>query len=116
VADALLGGSPLAAVVSEAGTRCIECEPTFVVAMDEDCHIQGRIALETRSSSYQVRTGQYDEEPISVYFTVRRYPDADKKLDLKTAFQEQCGMCEDLSDQVVIPYVVQPIAAVIATH
>jgi hypothetical protein len=115
-AEALLGGSPLWALVGEATGACIECEPSLVIALDEPCHLQARLSVETRCSSYQVRTGQYDDEPISVYFTVRSYPPPGELFDTDGAFQRQSALCEDLVRRVVLPNVIQPIAAAIATH
>lgn len=114
VAQALLGGSPLAALMTDPVARPIEYEPSLVVAMDEQCFIQARLSLETRSNSYQVRTGRYDEEPISVYFTIRRYPQPGKLLDVKASYEQQCRMGEDLAERIVIPQVLQPIASAIA--
>lgn len=114
VAEALLAGSALAALVGEAQLRCIEFEPSFVLAMDEDCYRQARLSIETRSNSYQVRTGQYDDEPISVYLTVREYSRPGSLIDLKSAFDELSAACEDLAHRVVVPQVVQPIAMAIS--
>ncbi|HUS92295.1 MAG TPA: hypothetical protein VM695_10620 [Phycisphaerae bacterium] len=115
VADALLGGSPLMAMLGEPSVRALECEPNFVVSLDEDCYVQARLSVETRSSSYQVRTGQYDDEPISVYFTVRRYPSPGGVMNLAEAFAAQAEACEDLVSRIVVPHVIQPIAAAIAS-
>lgn len=114
VADALLSGSPLAALSQESGARPVEFEPNLVIALDEGCCLQARISIETRSSSYQVRTGQYDDEPISVYFTVRRYPGQGSLIQLAEAFTEQVNVCEDLVQRIVIPQILQPIASAIA--
>ena len=114
VAEALLGGSPIGALVGETGLTCIECEPNLVAALDSDCYCQARLSLETRSNSYQIRTGQYDDEPISVYLTLRQYPAPGQLLDMKASFAQQCESCEDLARRVVIPQIVDPIAAAIS--
>ena len=115
VAQALLADTPLASLTEEPAAFPIECEPSFVVALDEGCHLQARLSVETRCSSFQVRTGQYDDEPISIYFTVRRYPAPGKLLKTQEAFAEQCALCEDLARRYVVGQVIQPIAAAIAT-
>jgi hypothetical protein len=116
VADALLGDSPLAGLCEDPSIKPIEFEPNMVVSLDEECYLQGRVSIETRSTSYQVRTGQYDEEPISVYFTVRRYPAPSKPIDMLQSFQTQCELCEDITGRIVIPRILQPIAEAIATQ
>ena len=115
VANAVLGGSALGAMGSELSAQPIECEPSIVLALDEDCYTQARLFLETSSNSFQVRTGQYDDQPISVYFTVRRYPRPSQVFNLKDSFDEQRETCEDLVSRWVIPNVIQPVAAAIAS-
>ena len=114
VMQALLAGSPLMALAGDGSHRCVEFEPSMVVALDEDCYLQARLSLETRSNSFQVRTGQFDEEPISIYFTVRRFPQPGHLLDMKAAFADQFEVCEDLVCRIIVPQVLQPIAAAIS--
>jgi hypothetical protein len=114
-ARALLEGSPLAALGAYEEGKPVEFEPSLVIALEEECYLQARLSLETRSSSYQVRTGSYDEEPISIYFTVRQYPRPGKTFDLKDAFSRQCEIGQDMVRRVIVPNVVQPVAAAIAT-
>jgi len=116
VAQALLGGTPLAVLALEGPGRTVECEPTFVVALDEECYLQARLAMETRSSSYQIRTGHYDDEPISVYLTVRQYPAPGQVINIKESFARQCEIGEDLAARIVVPQVIQPIAAAISAQ
>lgn len=114
VADALLGDSPLAQVMDEPMTKPVEFEPNAVFALDEECYLQGRLSLETRCSAFQIRTAQYSDEPISVYFTVRRYPQPGRVLEARESFRGQCELCEDLAGRLVIPQIVQPISDAIA--
>ena len=115
VAEALLSGSPLASLINDPNVRAVEAEPSLVVALDEQCHLQARLSLETRSSSYQVRTGQYEEEPISIYFTIRRYPSPSEIINLSESFTRQCRACEELAARIIVPNVIQPILAAIAS-
>ncbi len=114
VAQALLQGSPLGNLMLEGPVRPLECEPGVVIALDEECYLQARLAVETRSNSYQVRTGSYDSEPITVYFTVRRYPKPGELLSLPQAVAEQCRLCEELVVGTIIPQVLLPISSAIA--
>ena len=114
VCEALLGGSPLSALLSDGNTMALSYEPTLVIALDPLCNLQARLAIETRNSSYQVRTGNYEEEPISVYFTVRAYPQPAEKFDMIASLAQQAEVGEDLVARIVIPQIVQPIASAIA--
>jgi hypothetical protein len=114
VAQALLGGSPMGALLSEGEARCVEFEPSLVVALNEECYLQARLSIETRSNSYQVRTGNFDDEPISIYFTLRRYPKPGQLLEMRQALAEQLDLCEELTVRQVIPQVISPVASAIA--
>ncbi len=115
LAQALLAGSPLTPLVLEGPGAPLECEPNFVIALDENCYLQARLTTETRSSSYQVRTGQYGGDPISVYFTVRRFPEPGRMLNFRESFEEQIAHCEQLVTDHVIPNVIDPISQAIST-
>lgn len=114
VAEALLSDSGLSAFSAEHTARFVEYQPSLIVALTEDCYTQARLSVETRSNSYQVRTGSYSDDPISVYFTVRRYPSPGTVMNIGESFSQQCDLAEDLADRIVIPQVVEPIAAAIA--
>lgn len=114
VCDALLAGSRLGALTAETQAKALNFEPSLVIALDEDCSIQCRLAIETRSSSYQVRTGNYEQEPISVYFTVRGYPRPGERFDPAASLPRQVEVGEATVAQVVIPNVVHPIAVAIS--
>jgi len=114
VADALVGGAPLAAIAGEGIGKCVEFEPGIVFALDDECCLQVRLAVETRCSSYEVRTGNFADEPISIYFTVRRYPTPGKVMDLTSTFDELAETCRDLANRTIVPQVVCPIVAAIA--
>jgi hypothetical protein len=115
VGEALMYGTPMMALASEGMGPCIECEPSTVVALDGDCAMQARLAVETRCNSYQVRTGNFSDEPISVYYTIRRHPRPGEVLDLPKAFDDIRSVGEDTASRIVVPQVVRPIVAAIAT-
>ena len=116
VAQALMGGSALAPMLLEGPARTLQCEPSFVISLDADCYLQARLWLETRGSSFQVRTGQYTPDPISVFFAVRRYSRPGQTFDMKEHFTEQRRLCEELAERLVVPNIVQPIQSTIASH
>ena len=115
VAQSLMGDSAMGALAGETTTGCLECEPSMVIALDDNCYLQARISLETRSSDYQVRTGRYDSEPISVYLTIRRMPTPGKIMNMSESLTEQCEICEDICRRIVIPKIIHPIAVAIAS-
>ena len=115
IAEALMYGTPMMALASEGLGQCIECEPSTVIALDADCAMQARLAVETRCNSYQIRTGNFSDEPISVYFTIRRHPRPGEVLDLCAAFDEIRTIGEETALRIVLPQIVRPIVSAIAT-
>lgn len=116
VAEALLGGSPLGTLAEDGQLTALGFEPSFIVALERDCYTQARVSLETRNNSYQVRTGNYEDEPISIYFTVRGYPRPGEKFNTKQAFERQCAAAQELTQRIVVPRIIRPIAAAIASN
>jgi hypothetical protein len=55
------------------GCQLIANEPAIQFALDDECRVQCRISIESRTSAYHVRTGEFPEEQLSVYLTLRRY-------------------------------------------
>jgi hypothetical protein len=114
VGETLLSDSPMAALCMEAPARTVEFQPSLIVALTEDCFTQARLSLETRGGSYQIRTGTYDDEPISIYFTVRQYPRPGEVLEVRESFARQVEMGEDLVTRMLIPQVIRPLAEAIS--
>lgn len=116
VAESLYRDSPLFGLFDERGTKAIDVQPTMTVALSEDCRLQARVDVVTRTSSYQVRTGEFSREMISVYLVIRRYwGDRIKQPmgDLLTMLAEKA---EHLANKFVIPQVVRPIRTAIGTR
>jgi hypothetical protein len=115
VAEALFGSSAFNSLLELPGTRPIGFSPTVVIALSRDCRTQARIAVEARTSVYEVRSGKYKEDdPISLYFTIRRYPKPNHKFDAKESFVQQCVIAEALMAEKIIADFVTPLTNAIA--
>jgi hypothetical protein len=73
IAESLFADSPLSCLSEETHARPVDFQPTVTMALSEDCRLQARIDVVTRTNSYQVRTGDYGDDVISVYLILRRY-------------------------------------------
>src|SRR5436309_4344725 len=73
VAEALGVNTTLESLVQLPGSKVINYEPSLMLSLDEHCRLQSRLSIETRTNAYQIRTGQFPESPISIYFTIRQY-------------------------------------------
>jgi len=115
VAEALGTASPLEGLIQLPGSKVINYEPSIMMALDETCRLQCRLAIETRSNAFQVRTGHFPEAPISVYFTVRQYWGRVGELTFSESYRRQRDICQDLVEKHVVPAVLKPLAQAIAT-
>jgi len=114
VAEALGLHSTLESLLQLPGSRIINYEPSMMLSLDETCRLQSRLSIETRTNAYQVRTGNFPEAPISVYFTVRQYWGRQPFNNFVESFQNQRRICQELVDNHIIPGVVRPLAQTIA--
>ncbi len=114
VAEALGLNTTLESLLQMPGSRVINYEPSLMLALDEACRLQCRLSIETRTNAFQVRTGQFPESPISVYFTVRQYWGRQPFKTFAESYQNQRKICQELVDNHIIPAVVRPLAQTIA--
>jgi hypothetical protein len=116
VSEALGVGGALEGLLEIPRTRVIHFEPSLTLALDESCQLQCRLAIETRTNAYQVRTDEYADDQISVYFTIRQYWGSGPDLSFLESFRRQREIGEEVLRRSVIPRVVRPLAQVIASR
>ncbi len=116
IADSLFPESPLACLNEEIGAKAVDFQPTVTVALSEDCRLQARIDVVTRTNSYQVRTGDYSDDVISVYLILRRYWGDRPKQPMEKLLAEMAERGEQLCTQYIIPRVLKPISSAIASR
>ena len=114
VAEALGLNTTLENLLQLPGSRVINYEPSFMLSLDDSCRLQCRLSIETRTNAYQIRTGQFPEAPISVYFTVRQYWGRQPFKTFVESYHNQRRICQELVDSHVISAVVRPLAQTIA--
>jgi hypothetical protein len=116
IAESLFPESPLTCLTEEAGARAVDFQPTVTVALSDDCRLQARIDIVTRTNSYQVRTGDYSDEVISVYLIIRRYWGDRPKDSMTALFTQMAERADALCTQYIIPRVLRPISSAIASR
>ena len=57
-----------------------------------------------------LRTNQFPEAPITVFFTIRQYWARQTGRTFVEAYQSQRKICQDLVEQHVIPAVLKPLS------
>jgi hypothetical protein len=116
IAESLLPDSPLTCLLEQPGAKAIDFQPTVTVSLSDDVRMQGRIDIVTRTNSYQVRTGDYNDDVISVHFVLRRYWGDRPKQPLETIAAELAERAEQLCSSQVASRVLRPIHDAIASR
>ncbi len=115
IAEAIGTSSSMEGLIDIPGSRVLNYEPSITMSLEETCRQQARLMIETRTNAYQVRRGEFPEDQISVYFTVRQYG----SLDPDTSFEETLvglrDKCEELLETCIIDQVLRPLALAIST-
>lgn len=113
VAEALGLNTTLENLMQIPSSRVLNYEPALMLALDDTCRLQCRLNIETRTNAFQVRTGQFPEAPISVYFTVRQYWGRQGARTFIEAYRHQRKLCQELVDNHIIPAVLKPLSQTI---
>lgn len=116
VSEALFGDSPLSCLTHVEGAKPIDFQPSVTVALSDDCRLQARIDVVTRTNSYQVRTGDYNEDVISVYCVLRRYWGDRPKEPMGQMIENLAERAEELASRYVIPKVLRPLSQAIGSR
>ncbi|MFM8284003.1 MAG: hypothetical protein ACKOCW_10665 [Planctomycetaceae bacterium] len=114
LAEALGVGSALDRVAELPGCRVINYEPSLTVAVDEDCRVQVRVSTETRTNAFQVRTGEFAEEQLSVYVTARQYGSLDPHAGYLDAIERLFRVGQEVVDGCVVNQILKPLARAIS--
>ncbi|MBN2136226.1 MAG: hypothetical protein JW720_00315 [Sedimentisphaerales bacterium] len=115
IADAFFGLTPFGALLDIQGAKAIGFSPAVVVALSEDCHTQGRISIESKTSIYEPhKREQRTDEAISLSFTVRQFPPTAGKFDPLESFERQYQLAQELMAENIVPNFVHPLTETIA--
>ncbi len=115
VAEALGLAPAMERLLDVPSATVINFEPSITLSLDEECRTQCRLSIETRTNAYQVRTGEFPEEQLSVYLTARQYGSLGPDMTYVSALENLTRVCHEMVDQYVIDNVLRPLARTIAT-
>jgi hypothetical protein len=109
-----LGMTPAYERLLELSNATICYEPVLQLALDADCRTQIRVSVETRTTAYHVRTGEYPEEQLSVYLTARRYGSLDSSESYVSAMNRLAELARNVVDNYMVENVLRPLQQTIA--
>jgi hypothetical protein len=114
VAEALGVNPAMERLLEMPGSGVINFEPSVTLSLDEGCRRQVRVSVENRTNAFQIRTGEYPEEQISVYVTARQYGSLNPDETFVQAVDELAQVCQDVVDNYVVDSVLRPLQRTIA--
>lgn len=114
VAEALGVSPAMEGLADIPDSTVINHEPSLTIALDEDCRLQCRLSVETRTNAYQVRTGEFPEDQLSVYVTARQYGSLKPELGFEETLEKLAEICHEMIERHVIEHVLRPLARTIA--
>ncbi|MCG8448244.1 MAG: hypothetical protein MI725_01525 [Pirellulales bacterium] len=114
IAEALGMCPALECLSGRPGAKILSNEPNITLALDEECRLQCRVSIEPRTTAVQVRTGEYQEEQLSVYVTARQYGSLAAGQTYVETLERLNEVCQEMIDNYVADAVLQPLARTIA--
>jgi hypothetical protein len=114
VAEALGAPPSLDGLVDIPNSQVINFEPSITIALDDACRLQARLMVETRTNAYHVRRGDFPEDQISVYFTLRQYGSLPPGISFEQTLEKLRDHNERLMSQFVVEQVLRPLAQAIS--
>ena len=110
-----LGMTPaMEKMVDIEGAKLVAFDPSIQIALEDDCRTQCRVSVEPRTTAYHVRTGEFPEEQLSVYLTMRRYGSLNSDETYEAKLRDLHQRAVKILDDYVIESIVEPLRAIIA--
>lgn len=114
VAEALGTSPALEKMLDMPGATAVNFEPSITLSLSEDCRLQVRVGIETRTNAFQIRTGEYAEEQLSVYVTARQYGSLDPGMSYVEVIDRLAQVCGEVVEHCVAESVLRPLQRTIA--
>lgn len=116
VAETLLGEHAASGFLyGDEAAHIIDAQPYYGIAMSPECDLQAFVEVKSRTTTFEVRSGNFENEPISVFLTTRRYWGVEHPA-LVDALGMLFDVAEELATDKVVPNLVNSLAAAIASR
>lgn len=115
VLDALVPGSPLAALLNVPGATPIDCQPVIGLSIPQS-QIEVHFEVKTRPPAMVARDPENrSNDPISVYLTLRKFGSVADLKDLIKVFNQMASIGEELVETRLVPGLLMPIREAIGS-
>ena len=114
IAEALGVTPALESLLDLPGASVVAYEPAIQLSLDAECRVQVRLGMESRTTAYHLRTGEFPEDHLSVYLTARRYGSFEPGEQLADVVERLALLCRDITDEHVADRVLRPLQQAIA--
>ena len=104
-----MGNTPFASLVDAEGEPLLDVQPRLGFALNEACDLQAFIEVKTRTSAAEAASQLFQDEPITVFLTVRRNGPLHSSDDFISTFGTLAGHIEHIAEHRVIPDIVVPL-------
>ena len=109
VMQTLLGNTPLASLADDSMEPLLDVQPRIGFALNEACDLQAFVEVKTRTSAAEAATQVFQDEPISVFLTVRKNGPIQAIEELESTFDRLAGHIEHIAEHRVVPDIVVPL-------
>lgn len=116
VFDALIGDSALAGIIDRDRESLLDCQPFVSFALDESRQTHAIIDVKTRVRASEHESGRFQNNPITVYCTIRQHGPFKSVDELPQLFKRLMRKAEQVADERVVPKVLMPIRDVIMSR
>jgi hypothetical protein len=114
IAEALGVSPALEPLLNSRARKLIGVDPSIQFALDDDCRLQCRISVESRTSTFAIKTGEFPEEQLSVYLTIRRYGSLLPGVTYVDAIKPLQSHAESIVSEYLVENVLVPLQRAIA--
>jgi len=91
------------------GGRLACYEPNLQLALSDSCRLQCRLSFEPRTSAISLRSGEYQEEQLSVYLTVRHFGSLTQESAFSETFAELAVTAQRMVDDYMVESILRPL-------
>jgi hypothetical protein len=117
VAETLCGEHAAAGLLfGDQAMHIIDAQPYFGIALTPECDLQAYVEVKSRTSTFEVRSGNFEGEPISVFLTLRKYWGMNGSASPADVLPSLFDTADELATDKVVPSFVNPLAAAIASR